>query len=133
MTGEQTAKAAGDSARAAQETGNTGLLVESSNDFIEKKIEPESRPTHKKNVERADLKKKGRKVYVAHCASCHGKAGTILFNRYGSATLDEIITITRDGLPKLGMPAWGNVLSKDELIIVSQYVFALQNNLETPK
>ena len=147
MTGEQTAKKAGDSARLAEETGTTGLLIGSSNDVIEKKDSAanlsdleklnrfkgrtlgEDNPTTQPSASLS-----GAKIYAEKCSSCHGVDGNgVQAHQWSlrqgpavnksSATMEEILKIIRDGRANRGMPAWGSVLSEKELAAVSKFVF----------
>ncbi len=152
MTGEQTAQKAGDSARDAEKTGNTGILTGSSNDFVEKKDvdqkvdPPTTQPTKMETIAKLETsakkgQKSGAKIYAEKCSSCHGidgKGGKMKqwslshgpsINKLG--TIEAVGIVIREGRPKRGMPAWKNVLSEDELIAVTKYVYDFRS-LKTP-
>ena len=117
MTGEQTAQKAGDSARSAEKAENTGILVDSSNDLVEKKVEPVEKTTASN----------GAKIYMDRCSVCHGNGrngGVAPLTNLNS--LEEIEAVTRDGRPALGMPGWRPYLSEKEIIAVSKFVFDFQ-------
>lgn len=92
----------------------------------------------------------GQQIYEKRCAHCHGIEGRgdgpaaerfrpppANFARakykYASTQKDELptdddlfLTISR-GLPGTGMPAWGEVLSKEEMLSVIQYIKTFSN------
>ncbi|HEX4924216.1 MAG TPA: cbb3-type cytochrome c oxidase N-terminal domain-containing protein [Bdellovibrionales bacterium] len=82
----------------------------------------------------AQIAAKGKDVYVAKCAACHGAEGQgvigpNLTDEYwlnGDGTPKSLVEIIRDGVPAKGMPPWGPVITPDELKQVSAYVLSLQ-------
>jgi mono/diheme cytochrome c family protein len=58
----------------------------------------------------------GRKVYLDHCAKCHGEDGTgrrkkpsIRTSRVQNATDGEIFWLLKNGNLKSGMPTWSSI------------------------
>lgn len=76
----------------------------------------------------------GAEVYKKTCAACHGVDGE---GRVGPSFLDGewrydgsdegIVESIRDGRPG-GMPAWGSVISEEELVGVASFVKKLSEN-----
>ena len=75
----------------------------------------------------------GEGVFRTHCISCHGRRGE---GNVGPNLTDEafkyiqtpidIHTIIVKGAGNGAMPAWGNRLSKNEMVLVSSYVMSLR-------
>lgn len=84
----------------------------------------------------ADAGKKalGGSIYQEKCASCHGKNGegqigpnlTDDYWIHGDGTLVSLMPVVSDGVPDKGMPPWGSMLSRDELMQVVAYVNSVQ-------
>ncbi|MFQ5449129.1 MAG: c-type cytochrome [Nitrospinaceae bacterium] len=91
---------------------------------------------------------KGKKVYYKRCVWCHGvdgggdgpsaerlftrprnfHQGTFKIRRTDSGELPleaDLIRTVKNGLPGSAMPAWGEVLSEDEIVSVIQFVKTL--------
>lgn len=76
---------------------------------------------------------KGKTVYGAKCAACHGPAGqgtigpnlTDNFWKHGGKLADILNTINK-GVADKGMPPWGPLLSQDELYQVTVFVKSLK-------
>lgn len=61
--------------------------------------------------------KQALKNYTQYCASCHGEKVEAFVDRnwkHGKTKSDFVNSITK-GYPDLGMPTWGEILSKDEI------------------
>ena len=61
--------------------------------------------------------KQALKNYTQYCASCHGEKVEAFVDRnwkHGKSKADFVNSITK-GYPDLGMPTWGEILSKDEI------------------
>lgn len=74
----------------------------------------------------------GKTVYLKNCASCHGNdgqggIGPNLADNYflNGGDINSVYTSISNGIPQKGMQAWGNMLSKDELIQVFSFVLKL--------
>ncbi len=87
-----------------------------------------------------EVASQGETVFVARCASCHGNQGEGLIgpnltDDYWIYTGDAMsIYVSIDQGRKNGMPAWGNILSRDEQLSVSAYVETMRGkNLPGPK
>lgn len=86
--------------------------------------------------------KAGKEVYLAKCAACHtpdggGLVGPNLTDAHwlhGKGEIKDIYSIIDVGVPDKGMPPWGPILTKDELIHVAVFVKTLQGTHPvTPK
>ncbi len=91
----------------------------------------------------------GEKFFMANCATCHGKKGDAqgprayfinpkvrnLQDDYSRKTLDRptIFSSVTNGRPGTEMPAWGKVLSEQEIANVTEFVFQafIQPNIGT--
>lgn len=81
------------------------------------------------------LVEEGKAVYVSNCAPCHGQAGegtvgpnlTDKFWIHGGDASNIIATIT-DGVPAMGMIAWGPILGPQKIEAVGAYVLSLQGS-----
>ena len=75
----------------------------------------------------------GKAPYTARCAPCHGDAGQGLVGPnltddswlHGGSNLD-IFKAVKDGVPAKGMPAWGFILTEDELVGIVAYIRSVQ-------
>lgn len=68
--------------------------------------------------------KKALKNYTQYCASCHGEKVEAFVDRawkHGKTKEDFINTITK-GYTDLGMPAWGEVLSKEDIADLAEII-----------
>jgi cytochrome c oxidase cbb3-type subunit 3 len=78
---------------------------------------------------------KGKAKYLAVCAACHGPLGggtigpnlTDAYWIHGKGGLVDIFTTVQQGVLEKGMPAWGKVLSSEELRQVVAFVGTLRN------
>jgi len=75
----------------------------------------------------------GANVYKANCVTCHGlKAeGNTGPNLTDDAyihvdSIDDIATVIKDGAKAGAMPAWGNRMHPNEIVLVSSYVASLR-------
>lgn len=76
----------------------------------------------------------GLALYTTKCSACHGAEGqgtigpnlTDKFWINGKGHRNEILNVIREGIVEKGMPAWEEVLSEDETIQVSAYVYSLK-------
>lgn len=79
--------------------------------------------------------KSGMAVYGAKCSVCHGSEGqgTIgpnLTDRYwihGKGERKDIIQIVTKGVLEKGMPSWEGILSEEEELSVTGFVYSLRN------
>ncbi len=86
---------------------------------------------HKNN----DGVNKGSVVFVENCQACHeaggkGDIGPNLTDAYwlrAKGTPDSIYDIVTKGSEENGMPPWGEVLSKEQILDVTAYVMSLKN------
>jgi cytochrome c oxidase cbb3-type subunit 3 len=85
---------------------------------------------------------KGKAVYVAKCASCHGNEGQGIigpnlvdkFWIHGDGKLASVLKTVQEGVLDKGMPPWASVLSEEEQNTVVAYVGSLQGtNPPNPK
>ncbi|EQC47876.1 c-type cytochrome [Bacteriovorax sp. DB6_IX] len=85
-------------------------------------------------VAKNDGVNKGKVVYDENCLSCHmdGGAGDIgpnLTDNYwihAKGTPETIYPVVVKGVEENGMPAWGEVLSKEDMMAVVSYVMSLK-------
>jgi mono/diheme cytochrome c family protein len=97
----------------------------------------------------AEPAQKGRALYGKYCASCHGLDGrgaTELAKLFEKDAPDLTRIATRRGgwFPEVlveeivdgrfaahggrQMPVWGETLTRDEIILVTEYIYAIQDN-----
>lgn len=81
----------------------------------------------------AENAKKGRETFTAKCAACHGPEGGGLIGPNltddswlnGKGQRMDIYRIVSEGVAAKGMPAWGELLPKEEIISVAAYVHSI--------
>ncbi|MFI4915361.1 MAG: cbb3-type cytochrome c oxidase N-terminal domain-containing protein [Phycisphaerales bacterium JB060] len=81
----------------------------------------------------------GASVFSANCTSCHGSSGgggvgpNLTDDAYINVrTITDIHSVIEDGAANGAMPAWGNRLHPNEVVLLSSYVASLRgNNLAT--
>lgn len=78
----------------------------------------------------------GDQLFHLNCAIgyCHGKAGAAgrgprLKDR--TFTRDYLVRVTRDGVPRSAMPAWGTKLSGAEIDAIAAYILKLNGTIDT--
>lgn len=83
-------------------------------------------------VSNPEKKKAGKSIYQAKCVSCHGVdaqggIGPNLTDEYWlhGGKLTEIIGTISKGVADKGMPPWGSMMSRDELVEVAVYIRSL--------
>jgi len=85
---------------------------------------------------------KGKAVFDAKCASCHGAQGQGIIGPnltdhywiHGKGKPEDIAKVVTEGVPDKGMLAWGTLLKSDELQSVVAYVYSLRDSHpENPK
>lgn len=86
-------------------------------------------------VKSNDALKIGFEVYEENCLSCHaegggGDIGPNLTDAYwlniDSRTPEALFPFIRDGLEDNGMPAWGEIISKEEMYAAMAYIISLK-------
>jgi cytochrome c oxidase cbb3-type subunit 3 len=75
----------------------------------------------------------GRAVFLTNCASCHGRDGAgvsapnMTDDFYKNVkTVADIVTVVRNGANNAAMPAWGQRLQSNEIVLVAAYVASLR-------
>lgn len=75
----------------------------------------------------------GRAVFQTNCASCHGRSAEGLSgpNLTDDAyihirKIEDIVTVVTKGANNGAMPAWGNRLQENEVVLVSAYIASLR-------
>lgn len=76
----------------------------------------------------------GKMVFDSKCAACHGQEGqgvigpnlTDRFWLHGQGQRKDIIHIIAKGVVEKGMPAWDGMISENEMLAVTGYVFSLK-------
>lgn len=79
------------------------------------------------------LIEEGKGLYLANCSPCHGQAGegtvgpnlTDKFWIHGG-TPDLILSSVTNGIPSMGMVAWGPILGQAKVEAVTAYTLSLQ-------
>lgn len=74
----------------------------------------------------------GKAQYDGKCAACHGQElqgliGPNLTDNYwlhGKGTPSDIVKVVRVGVADKGMPAWENMLKKEEIYAVTAYIIS---------
>lgn len=79
---------------------------------------------------------KGKVIFEENCLSCHaeggrGDIGPNLTDKYwlnvkGHVGADTIYPVVFKGVEENGMPAWGEILSKEDIMSAVSYVLTLQ-------
>lgn len=74
-----------------------------------------------------------RGIYNERCAACHGTNGEGLIgpnltdrNWLHGNSVGEIAVVMNEGVLSKGMPAWGQVLSQDDLVAIVGFVKSLE-------
>jgi len=83
--------------------------------------------------------KEAHAIFQKNCVSCHGTHGgggigpNLTDNSWlhGDGSIDEIFRVVKEGVPDKGMPPWGAVLKRPELLQVSAYVRTLRGTKPT--
>lgn len=78
----------------------------------------------------------GKKSFSEKCASCHGNQAqgligpnlTDKFWIHGNGTPGAIAKVISDGVPDKGMPSWGPLLPRDELLNVASYIVSIKGS-----
>ena len=74
-------------------------------------------------------------LYVNHCGACHGNLGQgsdlgppLNDSQWihGTGSLDDISAVVDDGVPGTTMVGWKDILSDEDRLALSVYVFGLQ-------
>ncbi len=83
--------------------------------------------------EQAKWLKVGEAVFMTNCVSCHGRDGSGVSGPnmtddhfLNVAVLEDIPKVVSEGAKEGAMPAWGNRLGKNEIILVSAYAASLR-------
>ncbi|MDQ8204069.1 cytochrome c [Pelagicoccus sp. SDUM812003] len=83
----------------------------------------------------AELVEKGRASYAMFCQACHGPedptidSPSNLFDlkwHHGDGSVENIEKSIRDGIVEKGMPAWGQMISDEEINALLQYLNSFQ-------
>lgn len=77
-----------------------------------------------------DILAAGKAQYESKCTACHGdqlQGGigpnlTDPFWLHGKGTRMDVVKVIREGVPDKGMPPWGPLMKKDEVIAVAAYI-----------
>ncbi len=75
----------------------------------------------------------GEATFQTNCVTCHGKDGqgisgpNLTDNAYKNVKkIDDIATVIHDGAQAGAMPAWGNRLHPNEMVLAAAYVASLR-------
>lgn len=76
----------------------------------------------------------GKAAFMTNCASCHGQKGEGLIgpnltDEYWlhGAEMTEVYKVVKDGVTAKGMPAWGSILTQDEVVGVTAYIESIKD------
>lgn len=76
----------------------------------------------------------GRLTFQTHCTSCHGSDGGGLVGPNlrddhwkNVKNIEDIASVVKNGAANNAMPAWGNRLHPNEIVLVSAYIASLRN------
>lgn len=83
----------------------------------------------------------GAATFATHCKSCHGADGTgisapnMTDDYYLHVkNIEDIAKVIRDGAKNGAMPAWGNRLHPNEIVLAASYIASMRGqNLESPR
>lgn len=96
----------------------------------------------KKLAAMGEVVQKGKEVFAAKCAACHGAElqgliGPNLTDEYwihGQGQLTEVAKVIREGVLDKGMPAWDSQMSKDDVrAVVALIASAMGSNPKDAK
>lgn len=80
-----------------------------------------------------DMRGIGAGIFATNCASCHGKDGAgvtgpnLTDESYLNVSkVEDILDVIKNGRNNAAMPAWGNRLQPNEIVVVSAYVASLR-------
>lgn len=87
----------------------------------------------------SDFQTTGLAVYTSKCSSCHGQKGegiigpnlTDRFWIHGKGQRKDIAQVVSKGVLDKGMPAWSGLISDDEIIAVTGYIYDLKETQVT--
>jgi cytochrome c oxidase cbb3-type subunit 3 len=123
LTGVLSAEAAYEKESLAQTQAQFGQLG---------KLEPDA-PTVFRLSHDENLMKIGATVFQANCVSCHGRSGegfagpNLTDSKYIHVRkISDIPEIVKNGRANGAMPAWGNRLTSNEIVLVASYVAGLR-------
>ena len=76
----------------------------------------------------------GKTAFIAKCAACHGDKGQGLIGPnltddywlHGEGKAKDVIKVVSEGVLDKGMPAWGQVVSPDELVHLTAFIHSLR-------
>lgn len=76
----------------------------------------------------------GKQIYAEKCAACHGAEGqgmigpnlTDKFWIHGNGSLASLMQVVSDGVADKGMPPWGPLLSREQLVATAAHLKGLQ-------
>ena len=83
----------------------------------------------------------GEVTFITHCKSCHGSEGegisapNMTDDYYINVkSIEDIAKVVREGAKNGAMPAWGNRLHPNEVVLVASYVASLRGkNVESAR
>lgn len=96
-------------------------------------ISPDSLKTMADDLLQID---KGRAIYIGKCVTCHGPDGSggigpnlcDNFWIHGSGRIEDIATTIQKGVLDKGMPPWGGMIGRNEVMQVAVYVGTLKGS-----
>ena len=87
-------------------------------------------------IDQPESLKAGLAVFTTKCSACHGAQAqgvigpnlTDHFWIHGKGLRKDIIQTVTKGVLEKGMPAWGEVLSEEEILAVAGYIYSLKDS-----
>lgn len=92
----------------------------------------ESEQGLKEAMDKEDMVAAGSVTFTEKCAVCHGaqlqgQIGPNLVDAYwihGKGTRLDLVTVVRQGVLDMGMPAWGQILDQKQIYAVSAFILS---------
>ena len=83
-------------------------------------------------VNNVELVRKGSEIYALRCSACHGAEGQGIIgpnltdkNWIHGGKIDQIHNTIREGVPAKGMLSWKTLMSADDIVAVTGFVWSL--------
>ena len=86
-----------------------------------------------KKASNEEVVSQGESVYMTNCANCHGQKGEGGIganltdeNWIHGGSIKDVYDTVQNGVSDAGMPAWGGMLSQEDLVAVTAYVESIR-------
>jgi cytochrome c oxidase cbb3-type subunit 3 len=111
---------------------NQELLDDTKREFASRVLKPDA-PTLMELTHDADMLRLGKSIFQTNCYTCHGRDGqglqcpNLTDNYYIHVKkITDFVDVITNGRKNGAMPAWGNRLTPNEIIVVAGYVASLR-------